>query len=74
MKGVFWNSRGLHDLAKPNFLSDLVNEHDLNFVALLETQRKKFTEMDFSSFCGSRDFFLAMVPSERPVRGHHVRS
>ena len=34
MKGVFWNSRGLVDLAKHRFLSDLVKEEQINFIAL----------------------------------------
>ena len=32
MRGVFWNSRGLRDLAKINFLRDLSLEKDLDFL------------------------------------------
>ena len=37
MKGIFWNSRGLGDLAKHRFLSDLVKEEQISFIALSET-------------------------------------
>jgi hypothetical protein len=39
MKGVFWNSRGLADLAKHRYLADLVKEEQINFIALSETGR-----------------------------------
>ncbi|KAL5683601.1 hypothetical protein ACJX0J_009986 [Zea mays] len=34
MKGLFWNSRGLSDLAKIRYISDAVKEHNLEFVIL----------------------------------------
>jgi hypothetical protein len=37
MKGIFWNSRGLGDLAKFRFLSETSKEEKLDFIALLET-------------------------------------
>jgi hypothetical protein len=40
MKGVFfWNSRGLSDLAKSSFLEEMSKEHNLEFIALLETYK-----------------------------------
>jgi hypothetical protein len=44
MKGVFWNSRGLGDLAKHRFLSELVKEEQINFIALSETGRDSFPD------------------------------
>jgi len=44
MKGIFWNSRGLRDLAKFRFLSDLTKEQNLDFIALLEMRRKNYTD------------------------------
>jgi len=58
MKGIFWNSRGLRDLAKPRFLHDVSIEHDLDFIALLETLKKRYSEVDLNSYCGGRDFFF----------------
>jgi hypothetical protein len=54
MKGVLWNSRGLRDMAKPNFLSDISNDHDLDFIYLLETHKRNFTDADLNSYCGGR--------------------
>lgn len=37
MKGILWNSRGLRDLAKIRLIADYNNEHQLDFMALVET-------------------------------------
>ena len=42
MKGIFWNSRGLKDLAKRRFLAETSLEQKLDFVALSETGRDNF--------------------------------
>ena len=52
MKGTFWNSRGLSDLAKYRFLSDLSKEQKLDFIALLETGKKDFSK----TVCGGQEF------------------
>jgi hypothetical protein len=36
MNGMFWNSNGLRDQAKPRFLFESVNDHDLDFIAISE--------------------------------------
>ena len=56
MRGIFWNSRGLRDLAKRNFLHDLSLEKNLDFIALLETYRRDFSDELLNSFCGNREF------------------
>src|SRR3990170_2801652 len=56
MKGIFWNSRGLADLAKRRFLSDASLEHKLDFIALLETGRKNFTSQFLDTLSGGIDF------------------
>ena len=33
MRGIFWNSRGLKDLAKRRFLAEASLEHHLDFIA-----------------------------------------
>jgi hypothetical protein len=40
MKGIFWNSRGLSDLAKTRFLRETSKE--VAFIALLETSKNDF--------------------------------
>ncbi|KAJ1297425.1 hypothetical protein BS78_01G375200 [Paspalum vaginatum] len=54
MKGIFWNSRGLSDLAKTRFLSDTSKEPQLDFIALLETGRKDFAPHTLSGLCGGK--------------------
>jgi hypothetical protein len=44
MKGIFWNSRGLSDLAKKIFLRETSIEQDLAFIALLETGKHDFSQ------------------------------
>lgn len=56
MKGIFWNSGGLSDLAKSRFLSDTSKEQQLDFIALLETSKKNFSHITLSNFCGGRNF------------------
>jgi hypothetical protein len=43
MKEVFWNCRGLHDLAKHMFLHDVAADYKLDFIALSETNKNSFS-------------------------------
>jgi hypothetical protein len=42
MRGIFWNSRGLSDLAKTRFLRETSMEQGLAFIVLLETGNLDF--------------------------------
>jgi hypothetical protein len=42
MKGIFWNSRGLGDLAKQRYLSEMVKEEQINIIALFKTGKDEF--------------------------------
>lgn len=55
MKGIFWNSRGLRDLAKFRFLSDITKEQKLDFIALLETCKRDFSNACLKNICGGKD-------------------
>jgi len=57
MKGLFWNSRDLRDLAKYKFLKDTSSDSQLDFIAILETRRDDFSTTDFNHFCSGKDFF-----------------
>ena len=59
MKGIFWNGRGLSDLAKTRFLSDVTKEQQLDFIALLETGKKDFAPHTLSGLCGGKTFYGA---------------
>ena len=66
MKGVFWNSRGLKDLATHRFLADLVKEEQINFIALSETGRDDFPDHILKNLCAGRDFLWhSMTPHGR---------
>jgi hypothetical protein len=56
MKGVFWNSRGLANLAKHRFLTELVKEEQNNFIALSETGRDSFPDHILKNLGGGKDF------------------
>jgi exonuclease III len=56
MKGIFWNSRGLSDLAKSRFLADTSKERNLDFIALLETCKKDFSQPTLDNFSGGKNF------------------
>ena len=66
MKGVFWNGRGLADLAKHRYLSEMVKEEQIHFIALLETGRDDFSDTTLKNFCGGQDFIWhSMAPHGR---------
>jgi hypothetical protein len=63
MKGVFWNRRGLADLAKHKFLAELVKEEQTYFIALSKTGRESFPDHVLKNLCARRDFlWQAMAP------------
>jgi hypothetical protein len=56
MKGICWNSRGLRDLAKHDFLHNISLEKDLNFIATLEANKNNFLDECLVNFCGGKEF------------------
>ena len=69
MKGIFWNSRGLKDLAKRRFLADASLEHHLDFIALSETGRGNLTPQFLSTLSGGGLILIGIVShlEEDPV-------
>ena len=66
IKGVFWNSRGLGDLAKHRYLSDMVREEQINFIALMETGRDNFPDVTLKNLCAGREYIWhSMAPHKR---------
>ena len=56
MKGVFWNSRGLGDLAKHNYISKIAREQRLDFIAIMETRRSSFSDTTLRHLSGGLEF------------------
>jgi len=66
MKGVFWNSTGLANLAKYRFLADLVKGEQINFIALSETSRDDFPDHTLKNLSAGQDFLWhCMAPHGR---------
>jgi len=66
MKGVFWNSRGLEDLAKHRYLKDLVKAEQIDFIALIETGRDQFPNGTLKKLFGGKEFIWhCMAPHGR---------
>ena len=57
MKGIFWNCRGLRDLAKHTFLHDVAKEKRLDFITLSETNRNSFSTQCLENFCAGMILF-----------------
>ena len=62
MRGIFWNSRGLKDLAKRRFLAYASIEYKLDFIALSETGRGNFSLRFLSTLSGGVDFDWHCLP------------
>ena len=62
MKGIFWNSRSLKDLAKRRFLVEASVEHRLDFIALSETGRDNFAPQFLNTLSGGIDFDWHCLP------------
>ena len=62
MKGLFWNSRGLLDLAKIRYISDAVKEHNLEFVAVMETGKQDISSSNLTRLIGGVDFVWHSLP------------
>lgn len=62
MKGIFWNNRGLADLAKRRFLAETTIEQSLDFISLLETRRDNFTSQFLATLSGGIDFDWHILP------------
>jgi hypothetical protein len=62
MKGFFWNSNNLRDQAKQRFIFDSTREHQLDFIATLETKRKEFNPRELSHSCANRNFQWSWAP------------
>ena len=62
MKGIFWNSRGLKDLAKRRFLAEASLEHRLDFIALSRTGRNNFAPQFLNALSGGVDFDWHCLP------------
>ena len=62
MKGIYWNSRGLSDLAKYRYISEAIREQNLNFVAVMETRKKDMSRANLNRLSGGADYIWHCLP------------
>ena len=62
MKGIYWNSRGLSDLAKYRYISEAIREQNLNFVAVMETGKKDMSRANLNRLSGGADYIWHCLP------------
>ena len=62
MRGMFWNTRGLGDLAKHKHIADCVKDHSLDFVAITESGKRDFPTRDLDHFSCGFDYEWHVLP------------
>jgi hypothetical protein len=56
MKCIFWNSDGFKDPKKSKFVSDLTREYGLNFIVIIETCKRSFSDQLLKNLCAGKSF------------------
>ncbi|KAG2620690.1 hypothetical protein PVAP13_3NG098700 [Panicum virgatum] len=62
MKGIFWNSRGLSDLAKYKYISESIRDHKLDFVAVMEPGKQDMSRLNLNRLSRGADFIWHCLP------------
>jgi hypothetical protein len=62
MKGFFWNSKGLSDLAKFRYISEAVKDHSLDFVAIMEIGKQDMSKTNLARLSGGANFVWHCLP------------
>jgi len=64
MRGFYWNSRGLSNLAKYHYISEAIKEHNLDYVAVMETRKRDMSRANLNRLSGGADFTWRCLPPE----------
>ena len=62
MKAIFWNSRGLLDLAKYRYISEAIRDQQLDFVAVMETRKQDMSRSNLARLSSDADFIWHCLP------------
>jgi len=62
MKGFYWNSRVLSDLAKYRYISDVIRDRNLDFAAVMETGKQDMSRSNLNRLSGGADFIWHCLP------------
>lgn len=69
MKGYFWNNRVLSDLAKSKYISDVVKNFNLDFIAVMETDKQGMPKKNLTRLSVCADFVLHCLSPRGRYRG-----
>lgn len=72
MRILIWNIRGLGNEARKKQLKEVMKERDVDIIALQETKRECFTDREFNSFQGSKDFVWGWKSARGSAGGCHA--
>jgi hypothetical protein len=61
---IFWNSKGLSDLAKHGYIADVIKEGNLDFVAIMESGKQDMERANLSRLSGGADFIWHCLPPQ----------
>jgi hypothetical protein len=64
MKGLYWNSRGLLDLAKHRYIAEVIKESNLDFVAIMESGKRDMQRSNLIRLLGGVDFIWHRLPPQ----------
>jgi hypothetical protein len=62
MKGLYWNGRGLSDLAKHRYITEAIKESNPDFVAIMESGKQDMQQSNLSRLSGGADFIWHCLP------------
>ena len=63
MIGDFWNLRGISKKGMAACLTNIIKDHGLDFICLMETMKSEYNEKFFQRFDPSDIFFWKLLPS-----------
>lgn len=63
MNGLIWNCRGIEKKGLSPFISNMINEFQLDFIGVQETMKKKFTDQCFRKIDVQKSYAWNWVPS-----------
>lgn len=62
MKGISWNCQGLAKSRKFEFIHELINKENIDFISLQETNKKEFDQNWLLAISGNKNFKWIYAP------------
>ena len=64
LSGLIWNSRGIGEKKKRDFIKEQIGQNNLDFVGIQETMKTDFNKLDLSDLSASEKFEWDFLPSK----------